>query len=83
MFIEVSKAMYRQILQLEVAFLMEYKIDPFQLFARLSMLDITSYVRAIEVKLEEQQKQKSKAGGKDFGKCLMAIRDILNYMFTK
>ena len=75
----MSKSIYRYILQVEVAFLMNYKVNPFDLFGNLSVLDLQTYVNNIESQLEAEQKDK-KNGGKDLGKSLMAIHDILNYM---
>ena len=50
----MSKSIYRYILQVEVAFLMNYKVNPFDLFGNLSVLDLQTYVNNIESQLEAE-----------------------------
>lgn len=59
-------------------FLTKYKMNPFELFKDITLLDFETYVRRIEMQLKEESK--SKDGKKDLAKSLIAIRDILNYM---
>lgn len=59
-------------------FLTKYKMNPFELFKDITLLDFETYVRRIEMQLKEESKNKD--GKKDLAKSLIAIRDILNYM---
>ena len=43
----------------------------------MTLLDFESYIARIEGQIKEEEKRKD---SKDFGKSLIAIRDILNYM---
>lgn len=70
--------MYRYIMQIELAFITRYKMDPFALFGCLTTLDLHTYVNAIELQLEEDRKQRG--DGKDLGQMLAGLRDYLIYM---
>lgn len=74
----VSKGMYNQIIEIELQFLMKYKLNPFELFANMTLLDLESYMSRLATKLEEEEKDKNKQNG--LGKSLVALRDILNIM---
>ena len=76
-FKELAKSTYNYIIEIELVFLRRYKIDPFQLFSKMTLLDFESYIARIEGQIKEEEKRKD---SKDFGKSLIAIRDILNYM---
>lgn len=65
-------------MDVEVMFLMKYKINPFEIFKDLTLLDFESYIRRIENKISEQEKEDKK--NNNFGKSLVALRDLLNYM---
>ena len=43
----------------------------------MTLLDFESYIARIEGQIKDEEKRKD---NKDFGKSLIAIRDILNYM---
>lgn len=57
---------------------MRYKLNPFELFANITLLDLETYVARLSQKLEEEEKQRNK--NNNFAKSLVALRDILNYM---
>lgn len=77
-FESVARGMYNQIIELELQFLMRYKLNPFELFANITLLDLETYVARLSQKLEEEDKQRNK--NNNFAKSLVALRDILNYM---
>lgn len=79
-FQETSKAVYKFIIDTEVTFLTEYKVNPFQMFGDLALMDMFNYMQGMQQRLEAKEKQKQK-GGKDLGKALASLRDILNYMY--
>lgn len=74
----VSKGMYNRIIEIELQFLMRYKLNPFELFSNMTLLDLESYMTRLSMKLEEEEKDKSKQS--NFAKSLVALRDLLNYM---
>ncbi len=57
---------------------MRYKLNPFELFSNITLLDLETYVARLSQKLEEEDKQRNK--NNNFAKSLVALRDILNYM---
>ena len=77
-FESVARGMYNQIIELELQFLMRYKLNPFELFSNITLLDLETYVARLSQKLEEEDKQRNK--NNNFAKTLVALRDILNYM---
>lgn len=77
-FESVARGMYNQIIELELQFLMRYKLNPFELFANITLLDLETYVARLSQKLEEEEKRRNK--NNNFAKSLVALRDILNYM---
>ena len=64
-------------MEVELVFLTKYKIDPFQQFSHMTLLDFEGYMQRIEYQIKENEK---KHDGKDLGKSLVALRDLLNYM---
>lgn len=74
----VAKGMYNQIIEIELQFLMRYKLNPFELFSNMTLLDLESYMTRLSMKIEEEEKDKSKQN--NFSKSLVALRDLLNYM---
>jgi len=57
---------------------MRYKLNPFELFGNMTLLDLESYMTRLSMKLEEEEKDKSKQS--NFAKSLVALRDVLNCM---
>ena len=57
---------------------MRYKLNPFELFSNMTLLDLESYMTRLSMKIEEEEKDKSKQN--NFAKSLVAMRDLLNYM---
>ncbi len=74
----VARGMYNQIIEIELQFLMRYKLNPFELFSNMTLLDLESYMTRLSMKIEEEEKDKSKQN--NFAKSLVALRDLLNYM---
>ena len=74
----VARGMYNQIIEIELQFLMRYKLNPFELFSNMTLLDLESYMTRLSMKIEEEEKDKSKQS--NFAKSLVALRDLLNYM---
>lgn len=74
----VARGMYSQIIEIELQFLMRYKLNPFELFSNMTLLDLESYMTRLSKKIEEEEKDKCKQN--NFGKSLIALRDLLNYM---
>ena len=58
--------------------MMRYKLNPFELFSNMTLLDLESYMTRLSMKIEEEEKDKSKQN--NFAKSLVALRDLLNYM---
>jgi len=57
---------------------MRYKLNPFELFSNMTLLDLESYMSRLSMKIEEEEKDKNKQN--NFSKSLIALRDLLNYM---
>lgn len=59
-------------------FLNKYKLNPFELFNNMSLLDFDSYISRLNQMLEEENNNKDK---KDtFANALTYVRDVLNTM---
>ena len=57
---------------------MRYKLNPFELFSNMTLLDLESCMTRLSMKIEEEEKDKSKQN--NFAKSPVALRDLLNYM---
>lgn len=79
MFSQLSKSMYTYILEVEMMIFMRYKINPYDMERSMTILDLQTFMRYLQFKVEEENKQQN-AGGNKLMKSLVAIRDILNYM---
>lgn len=78
MFREASIMMYRYIVEIEVLFLMRFKMDPFDLMRHLTLMELQQYIQIMEARFKEDKKNIS---SKKLTKQLLALRDILNLMF--
>lgn len=74
----VARGMYNQIIEIELQFLMRYKLNPFELFSNMTLLDLESYMTRLSTKIEEEEKDKNRQN--NFSKSIVALRDLLNYM---
>lgn len=78
MFREVAVMMYRYIVEIEVLFLMRFKMDPFSLMRHLTLMELQQYIQIMEARFKEDKKN---IDSKKLTKQLLALRDILNLMF--
>jgi len=69
--------MYMSIINIELMLWMRYKIDPFTMFGNISLNDLLFYTQTLTNRLEDEQKNQPQD---KLMKCLVAIRDTLNYM---
>lgn len=74
---EVSAAMYRYIVEAEFLFLRHFKMNPFEVMAQITMLDLVSYMQILEKKTKRESESVQK---KDFEKALVQLRDLLIFM---
>lgn len=68
MFGEVSSAMYRYIVEAEFLFLRYFKMNPFEVMDKITLLDLVSYMQILERKNKREQDSVQK---KDFEKALV------------
>ena len=80
MFEEISRHIYRYIIEVEMLFLMRYKINPFEIMDHISMMDLQNYMNILQYKVSKEQETMKK---KDLMKALIQIRDILNFITYK
>lgn len=71
---------YIYIMKAELIFLRIYKVDPFQIMEHLSILDLNTYIVAIE---REEKKEHDSMKKSKIMQCLKGISDYLNVMFYK
>ena len=69
--------MYMSIINIELMLWMRYKIDPFTMFGNITLNDLLFYTQMLTNRLEDEQKNQPQD---KLMKCLVAIRDTLNYM---
>lgn len=74
---------YKYIVEIELALLMEYKFNPFDLTNHITMIDLQFYIQQLEKKIKERDEARQRQPNNNFSKSLIAIRDILNYMTYK
>lgn len=66
------------ILEVETMLLMKYKIQLIDIEGKMTMLDLQSFVSHLQTKTAEIEKANKNAD--NFNKCLVYLRDLLNYM---
>lgn len=76
--------MYKYIINFELLLLMRYEISPATFLSGMTVVDLQIFAEQLSAKISEEnaQKEKSKVGNK-LMKSLLAIRDILNYLFPQ
>ena len=77
MFIELCKRKYEYLIHSEILLFRFYKVDPFLMEERMTMLDFEMFIKQLIKYTEEDRKQKT---SDKLMKSLIAIRDTLNYM---
>lgn len=77
---EMMEMVYIYIMKAELIFLRLYKVDPFQIMEHLSVLDLNTYIVAIE---REEKKEHEGMKKSKIMECLKGISDYLNIMFYK
>lgn len=78
MYREASKTIYNQIIEMEIVFIRDYKINPFELFGNLALLDMNSYIYRINEQMKEEHKHDPE--NKRLTQQLIFLRDTLNTM---
>ena len=71
---------YGYIIKAELVFLRMYKVDPFGIMSHISLLDLNTYMNAIQSEEKKQRDGMAKAKIMD---CLKGISDYLNILFYK
>lgn len=71
---------YIYIMKAELIFLRIYKVNPFEMLEHLSILDLNTYMVAIE---REEKKEHDGMKKSKIMECLKGISDYLNVMFYK
>ena len=71
---------YGYIIKAELVFLRMYKVDPFSIMSHISLLDLNTYMNAIQSEEKKQRDGMAKAKIMD---CLKGISDYLNILFYK
>jgi len=75
--------MYTFVLEIEMILFMRYKINPFSMEQYMSIQDLHGFYKTLSFRVEEENQQANRNGGNKLIKSLIAIRDILNFMFAK
>ena len=69
--------MYMSLINMEMMVWMRYKMNPFDLFGRLTLNDALFYTQTLTNRLEDEAKDRTQD---KLMRSLVQIRDILNYM---
>jgi hypothetical protein len=69
--------MYAYIIEAELLFLLKFKINPYELLQKISLLDLFTYIKLLETKIKKEHDSINK---NDITKSLVALRDILIFM---
>lgn len=68
---------YGYILEVETMLLMKYKIQLVDIENKMTMLDLQSFIQHLQTKNKEMDDNQPKD---NFNKCLIYLRDTLNFM---
>lgn len=68
---------YAYIVEVETMLLMKYKIQLVEIEDKMTMLDLQSFIQHLTTKNKEMDDNQPKD---NFNKCLVYLRDILNFM---
>lgn len=71
---------YGYIVKAELVLLRMYKVNPFEIMKSISLLDLNTYMNAIQ---QEEKKQHDSMGKAKIMECLKGVSDYLNIMFYK
>lgn len=74
---EIAIITYQYIIEAEFLFLQKFKLNPFDLMNKISLLDLFSYIGILEQKIKKENDSIQK---KDFEKAIISLRDILIFM---
>ena len=74
---QINLMIYSYILEVETMLLMKYKIQYVDIEEKMSMLDLQSFIQHLQTKNKEMDENQPKD---NFGKCLVYLRDLLNFM---
>lgn len=77
MFAQVVEGIYAYIMEAELLFLTKFKINPYELLNKISLLDLFTYIKLLERKISKENESINK---NDLTKSLVALRDILIFM---
>lgn len=76
-FSQVVESNYAYIIEAEMLIFMRFKINPFDITNKITLLDLYSYMNILETKIKKEQDSISK---KDLTKAFVALRDILIFI---
>lgn len=71
---------YGYIVKAELVLLRMYKVNPFEIMKSISLLDLNTYMNAIQ---QEEKKQHDSMSKAKIMECLKGVSDYLNIMFYK
>lgn len=80
MFQEMAEMVYYYIIKAEMVFLRLYKVNPFDIMSKITLLDLNTYMTTIE---NEEKKEHESMKKNKIMECLKGISDYLNVMFYK
>ena len=69
--------MYRYIMEAEFLFLQKFKLNPFDIMNKITILDLVYYINELEKKIKKERDSIQK---KDLEKALIQLRDILIFI---
>lgn len=80
MFNNMAQMIYGYIVKSELVFLRMYKVNPFEIMNHISLLDLNTYMNAIQ---QEEKKQREGMTKTKIMDCLKGVSDYLNLIFYK
>lgn len=80
MFQEMCEMVYYYIINAEMVFLRLYKVNPFDVMNKITMIDLNAYMTKIE---HEEKKEHDSMKKSKIMECLKGVSDYLNVMFYK
>lgn len=77
MYEQACAQMYRYIMEAEFLFLQKFKLNPFDIMNKITILDLVYYINELEKKIKKERDSIQK---KDLEKALIQLRDILIFI---
>lgn len=75
---ELDKSYFQYIVECELMLWTRYRLDPYSMLARISILDLEFYIKTLSIRIENEARENN--GKNKLLDQLIYLRDLLNSM---